>query len=97
MVKSIWLGYLQLVLTAVDSAQYPRSAPNSCTVTINVERNRYPPVWQNLPYDFTITRQALAGSTVSNKILATDADAPVSTSGTFPIPSCHSLLYTTCR
>ena len=68
---------LQLTLTAKDNGQYPKNADNQCVVTITVERNNFPPIFQNVPYDFAIDRTALSGSVVSDSITAIDNDAPV--------------------
>ncbi|KAK7482289.1 hypothetical protein BaRGS_00026417 [Batillaria attramentaria] len=66
----------QLTISATDNAQYPKSATNQCTVTINVDRNQFPPVFVNVPYNFQIQRTAQQGAEVSTQISATDGDAP---------------------
>ncbi|CAL1527488.1 unnamed protein product, partial [Lymnaea stagnalis] len=62
-----------VVITARDSGTSPLPAPNTCTVTIVVNRNQFAPVFINTPYDKALPRTAPIGQSVVT-VTATDAD-----------------------
>ena len=55
----------------------PQLTSNTVTVTINIRRNQFPPVFQNEPYTRAITSSSLAGTSIVT-VTATDADTFVS-------------------
>ncbi|KAH9514452.1 hypothetical protein Btru_025291 [Bulinus truncatus] len=65
-----------VLLTAQDQGTPPLSAPTTCTVTVNVYRDLYAPVFVNTPYDTTLTNNAVIGTTVV-RVTATDADTTI--------------------
>lgn len=67
---------VQLTITARDLGNPSRSAINTATVTVNVNRNNNPPVFRNTPYDVTISTPASASSSV-RAITVTDSDLVV--------------------
>lgn len=64
-------------MQATDQGSSPRSASQPATVTINVIRNQFPPVFVNTPYATSLPFTVAAGSSVYN-VNATDADTRVS-------------------
>ena len=71
------LFFCQLNVSAMDNALYRKRANGYCIVTVNVDRNRFSPVFRNTPYRFSINRTESADFFVpeSGKIDAIDGDA----------------------
>ena len=65
-----------MTVTATDQGLNPLS--NSITVTVDVDRNANPPIFQNLPNNPTI-QENLPTTQVFYTVTATDADTVVST------------------
>ncbi|KAL5018742.1 hypothetical protein ScPMuIL_004464 [Solemya velum] len=61
-------------VTARDSGTPVQSTLTQATVTINVLRNRNPPIFQNEPYSATVSFNVQQGSPVTSDVSATDAD-----------------------
>lgn len=66
-----------MTVTATDQGLNPLS--NSITVTVDVDRNANPPIFQNLPNNPTI-QENLPTTQVFYTVTATDADTVVSLS-----------------